>query len=556
MQLPTDTIGRFRLIESLSDQPERAVYLAQPLESDARVVLKLAILGDPNRSALTDELANLRELRGAAVAPVLAYGSVEALGVEYLVFPPSGPSLADLLAVSDEQCFSPPLAVAAIYQLALAVKFVHSRKWIHGDIKPSNVVFSPDSVATLIDLECARRMPPPTSTRAAPGTPPFLPPEVLIGGVSALSPAADVWALGVTLYLAILGRYPFGEGSVADLKARLANRTPPSFPDHFPIPIREVIIRLLSFDPSDRPADAGQVVAMLTELWDQIGGRSDARRELSELIFVAGHTRRKYNYSFDIASVALEPPEQQTQEPVTDAPQASTAPGQTSLRRRAATRWFRRMNPHRTFDLTVFFSGGELRVVAGEDMGVSIGQNAFVLDRAEPDVEVEPCFPGCLVTPPRVRLDLTPEQVTAKFWITPLAEGELSGACVRVYYRGRLVEILPTPTRVVGRTIARISAIAGVCWPIVMPLFESWEWTWADQFRDDFPLLRSLLDALGTGLGTLILMAGFFLVAGVLYWVTRPLPCRDDLPVTMLPELPEPATQPLPTPPDDILIEP
>src|SRR5262249_50342308 len=117
-----------------------------------------------------------------------------------------------------------PVALAAdcARQAALGLQHAHDAGWVHRDVKPDNLLLTPDGVVKLLDLGLARSLGDPAARltvqpEAAPtlGTLASLSPE------QARRPAevdgrADVYSLGATLYFLLTGRPPFGTGTVAE----------------------------------------------------------------------------------------------------------------------------------------------------------------------------------------------------------------------------------------------------------------------------------------------------------------------------------------------------
>jgi serine/threonine-protein kinase len=100
-------------------------------------------------------------------------------------------------------------------RVADALDYVHFNAMLHRDVKPANVMLSRDGEVKLMDFGIAKGEDDPALTRVGMlvGSPSYMAPEVL-GGEEA-GPAADVWALGVTLYELLTGEKPF-RGATAD----------------------------------------------------------------------------------------------------------------------------------------------------------------------------------------------------------------------------------------------------------------------------------------------------------------------------------------------------
>jgi serine/threonine protein kinase len=160
-------------------------------------------------------------------------------------------------------------------QLASALTYLHRHRWLHLDVKPSNIVAT-GGRAILLDLSLAAR--PGSITRG--GTYDYLSPEQAVGGRA--TPATDVWGLGATLYEALTGVTPFegvgaeeststGSGTSDTMDGRRrAGFRPPSLRvrGSFPPRVVEVVDACLAPAPADRPA--------LGELSDTLAGLAGA----------------------------------------------------------------------------------------------------------------------------------------------------------------------------------------------------------------------------------------------------------------------------------------
>ncbi|HWE88523.1 MAG TPA: serine/threonine-protein kinase, partial [Pseudonocardiaceae bacterium] len=134
--------------------------------------------------------------------------------------------------------------------VAAALDAAHRHGIIHRDVKPGNVLVGDDGQVKLTDFGIARNVADTTMTGhgLVLGTPTFTAPEVIRDDV--VTPAADLWGLGVTLFAAVEGRPPFAEGTMlATANAVVEGELPRPATD---APLADVITGLMERDPTRR----------------------------------------------------------------------------------------------------------------------------------------------------------------------------------------------------------------------------------------------------------------------------------------------------------------
>ena len=115
-------------------------------------------------------------------------------------------------------------------QTAAALDHAHSRGLIHRDVKPGNLLVTPEGRMKLTDLGLAYFsadlvVPTPNKPKHIVGTADFLAPEVIVSP-GEVRPISDVYSLGCTLYYAVTGKVPFPSGDTADKLRRQLDEQP------------------------------------------------------------------------------------------------------------------------------------------------------------------------------------------------------------------------------------------------------------------------------------------------------------------------------------------
>ena len=171
--------------------------------------------------------------------------------------------------------------------IAEALAHAHARNILHLDVKPGNILLASQKIPKLADLGLARAITP-DDTDAPPsasggeaaqtpiGTPHYIAPEQ-IRADAALTPAADIYAYGATLYHMLRGTPPFADHAADDLYHAHLTLPPPPLPDSVETGLAEVVMKCLAKDPADRYASMDD---LLTELraWRAVSTMRDAEQ--------------------------------------------------------------------------------------------------------------------------------------------------------------------------------------------------------------------------------------------------------------------------------------
>jgi hypothetical protein len=205
---------------------------------------------------LEREFYALAQLRHPRVIEVYDYGVSE--GLPYYTM--------ELLDGGDLRVAAPlpwRHACELIYDVASSLALLHSRRFVHRDVTPSNIRCTREGRAKLIDFGAMAEM---GSGAPVIGTPAYLAPEVQRRGV--LDACTDLFSLGATLYFTVTGRAPFAALDLAGMAAAWA--VPPLAPSHYipevPAGFDALVLSLLSIEAADRPRSAYEVMQRLAAL--------------------------------------------------------------------------------------------------------------------------------------------------------------------------------------------------------------------------------------------------------------------------------------------------
>ncbi len=240
------------------------VWAATDTVLDRTVAVKLLNPGLSQESDFVErfraEARHTAALQHPNIATVFDYGEDD--GTAYLVMElVPGQPLSQI--ISERAPLSAQETVAILIQAATALAAAHEGGVVHRDVKPANILITPDGTVKLTDFGISRAVDsvPLTQTGQVLGTAQYLSPEQALG--QSATAASDIYALGVVGHEMLTGERPFDTGSVVSTALAHVNNPPPPLPDTVPVGLRDVISAAMAKDPADRPASAADMAHAL-----------------------------------------------------------------------------------------------------------------------------------------------------------------------------------------------------------------------------------------------------------------------------------------------------
>lgn len=260
---------RYRLLERIAVGSTGEVWRALDLVLTRHVAVKILHpewLDDRTfRERFRAEARHAARLSHPGVAEVHDYGEQGDLAFLVMEYLP-GQSLEVILehnrhpdAAPDELALSLEATLEIVAQVARALQAAHDLGLVHRDIKPANLIVGPSGDVKITDFGTARALDAATVTEPGVivGTAQYLSPEQAEGRT--LTPASDIYTLGIVAYRCLTGDPPFGGPSPVEIAAAHVNEQPPPLPESVPAPVRALVESCLAKDPADRPASAAEL---------------------------------------------------------------------------------------------------------------------------------------------------------------------------------------------------------------------------------------------------------------------------------------------------------
>ncbi len=249
-------------------------------KSFALKIIRSSIATDPKIRELFYREARLASaLTHENICSIVDFGQDETFGLFMVMELLDGQTVHQKLQQSGR--LSPKVACDVMWQVADAVRFIHSRAILHGDIKAENIFLvrttTQRRLVKLLDFGLAR--PDLGRTEGVDGTPEYLAPERTSGGPA--TQASDIYALGIVFFELLTGRLPFtGDFREVFRQQREAPVPPPSAHCEDPLDSRadELIARATAKDPARRHPDVPSLMYELRALMGMLGMEQATRR--------------------------------------------------------------------------------------------------------------------------------------------------------------------------------------------------------------------------------------------------------------------------------------
>lgn len=288
---------KYYLEERLGSGGMGKVYRARHLSMDRPVAIKFLHTrfseDDAARQRLLTEARAAVALRHSNAVSVTDFGQTVEGWVYIVMELLEGRTLREIL--SREAPLETARATSIMLQASDAVGAAHQAGIIHRDLKPSNILVTQSAdqpaVVKVFDFGIAKfvagnddEASELAQSNSVIGTPRYMSPEQHSG--HELTPATDVYSLGVILYEMLTGMVPFSGSTHAEIAEKHINNTPHSPREvvaAIPEDVERIVLHALEKQPSDRPPNAAEFHSELLETANRLGLEHHAIKSVPDI---------------------------------------------------------------------------------------------------------------------------------------------------------------------------------------------------------------------------------------------------------------------------------
>lgn len=261
-------IGRFRILRILGQGAQGVVYLAYDTQLERQVAIKtLALSGrdSPGHAdRLLDSARTVSSLSHPNIVQVYEVGMHEAQ--PYVVFEYiEGRNLADLLR--DQGALAPERATIMMSQILAGIAQVHASGFLHGDIKPANILVGDDGIPRVTDFGISRLARTAAGENLCAGTLQYMAPECVSRGEADYR--SDVYALGLVFHEMLTGKPVYGAANDYAQMYRILNEpvpVPSATDGRIDGRLDAIVLKACQHDPALRYPNAAAMKADLDRL--------------------------------------------------------------------------------------------------------------------------------------------------------------------------------------------------------------------------------------------------------------------------------------------------
>ena len=266
--------NRYQLLERLGAGGMSDVFRARDLMLERSVAIKVLHENYSNDTAFQQRFR--QEARAAANLSHPNIVTVHDFGFDHnqlfiVMEHIPGKDLKTLLRQRGR--YSVEEAIPLIVQACAGIGYAHRAGLVHCDIKPHNMIVSPDGRLKVTDFGIARALStilPDERADVVWGSPQYFSPEQAVGEPP--SPASDVYSLGVVLYEVLTGALPFTAPTseeLARLHLEMAPIPPSEYVPDIPSALEQIVLKVLSKEPAARYRTADQLGRVLLRFGTQ-----------------------------------------------------------------------------------------------------------------------------------------------------------------------------------------------------------------------------------------------------------------------------------------------